>query len=487
MASISYSVATSNTVGAPMDATWSSLYSTMLTPQVWQELIQRFGYLPGLLDFLEHTGQVKNVKGQTITVYEEGALEKPIRIGSAISTGLAGADITFTLHADEYDTNNHYYCQVGDDIVIPAAYQPTGVKIDRRYRIMSSAGDAGALTFTARPVSADGNTVTASQISTEVPSGTYLAVLGGSYAPGSQGAVAKSRGWYSRTFTTDIKRRAIEMEGSVQSDERYYETLKGGGKGMYTKASAEADFFLSADINDALFLSEENDNANLYLANKNSVNNDIRSTVGLWNHLDARGMEQTYTTSYTMDDFDLIHDYLVSQGVTSKDVTFFTGSDLRLGVENSLHEYIREYSGGTDLTDRNMKMFRDIGMGVSSVFKNGIRTLIFNLDSLDNVNKWAVSSLKTPELGFIIPQQDVTVRGVDSGTGTYKIRSLCLGYKNYNRENRTRVIQSVSGVNGMGFPATNTYDYVGFELLSEFMLIANKVNQYIKVIPDTIT
>ena len=82
MAAISYSPASSNTTGSPYDATWSSLYSTMLKPQVWNELIQRFGYLPGLLDFFEFTGQVKNVKGQSLTVFEEGALEKPIKRGS---------------------------------------------------------------------------------------------------------------------------------------------------------------------------------------------------------------------------------------------------------------------------------------------------------------------------------------------------------------------------------------------------------------------
>jgi hypothetical protein len=487
MAAISYSVASSNTKGAPYDATWNSLYSTMLKPQVWGELIQRFGYLPGLLDFLEHTGQVKNVKGQTITVYEEGALEKPIRIGSEISTGSAGADIEFTLHADEYDDNNDYYVQVGDDVVIPAAYQPTGIKTDRRYRVMSSTGSAGSLTFTASPVSGDGNTVTASQISTAVPSGTYLAVLGGSYAPGSQGAVAKSRGWYSRTFTTDIKRRAIHMEGSIQSDERYYENLKGGGKGMYTKTSAEADFLLSADINDALFLSEAEDNTSLVLADRNSANKDIRTTVGLWNHLDARGMEQTYSGQYDMDDFDLVKDYFLSQGVTRGDATFFTGSDLGRYIENSMLDFIREYSAGTDLTSKNAGMFREMGIGVNTIFKNGIRFMLFNLDSLSNVNKWAVSSLKTPEIGFIIPQQDVTVSGRASADGSYKLRNLTLGYKNYNGENRTRIIQPVSGVNGMGFPATDTYDDIRFELLSEFMLIANKVNQYVKVIPDTIS
>ena len=112
-------------------------------------MLTRFGYLPGLLDFLEFTGQTVDVKAETMTVFEEGNLEKNIRLGSAISTGSAGADIEFTLHADEYDTNNDYYPQVGDDIVIPAAYQPTGVKEPRRYRVMSSTGSAGSLTFTA--------------------------------------------------------------------------------------------------------------------------------------------------------------------------------------------------------------------------------------------------------------------------------------------------------------------------------------------------
>jgi len=488
MASITYDTMDSITKGAAYDATWASLYSTMDRDQIFGELIPRFGYLPGLLDFLEFTGQTVDVKAETMTVFEEGNLEKNIRLGSAISTGSAGADIEFTLHADEYDTNNDYYPQVGDDIVIPAAYQPTGVKEPRRYRVMSSTGSAGSLTFTARPYSADGNYFTDSQISTEVPSGTYIPVVGGSYAPGSQGAVAKSTGWYSRTFTTDIKRRAVHQEGSVQSTQRYYEDLKGGGKGVFTKASAEADFLLSADINDALFLSERADNSSLTLANRDSSSNLIRSTTGIWNHLLDRGMEQTYTSSYTMDDFDLIKDYLRSQGVGSRDATFFTGSDLYKGIENSAGlDFLREYSGGTDLTSKNGGMFSEIGINVGVINKNHIRTLMFNLDSLDNVNKWGTNSMYFTEAGFIIPQQDVTVSGRASMEGSYKLRNLTLGYKNYNGENRTRIIQDVSGVNGFGHSAKDTYDDVRLELLTEFMLIANKVNQMIYVIPDTVT
>lgn len=487
MAAISYSPADSNTVAAPHDATWASLYSSMEDPQVWGELIQRFGYLPGLYDFLEFTGQRKDVKNNSLTVFEEGAIEKPVKLGAAISTGAAGADISIELDSTEYDDNNDYYLAVGDDVIIPTDYLPAAINEPRRYRVMSSSGDPGDLTFTARPYSKDGTYVTASQISTEIPSGTYLMVAGGSYAPGSQGAVAKSRGWYERTFATDIKRRAVHMEGSMQSTQRYYEQLKGGGTGVWNKATAEADFLLSADINDALFLSERADNTNLTLSNRDSVSNAIRSTTGIWNHLEARGMEQTYTQSYTMDDFDLIKDYLRSQGVTSMDVTFFTGSDLRKGIENSAGlDFLREFSGGSDLTAKNGGRFSEIGINVGAINKNGVRTLLFNLDSLDNVNKWGVNSLWFTEAGFIVPQQDVTVSGNASAEGSYKLRNLCLGYKNYNGENRTRIIQDVSGVNGMGMSAKDTYDDMRLEMLSEFMLVANKVNQMIKVIKDTV-
>jgi hypothetical protein len=488
MASITYSQASANITSDVYDATWASLYSIMDKPQVWRELIQRFGKGIGMLDFLHFTGQTKNVKGNSLTVFEEGAPHKPIKLGAAISTGSAGADISVKLDSTEYDNNNNYYLAVGDNIIIPSAYQPTGVKEPRHYRVMSSTGDAGDLTFTCRPLTKAGTSITASQISTEVPNGTQIAVVGGSYAPGSQGAVAKSKGWYSRTFYTDIRRRQFLVEGSIQSSERYFEQLIGGGKGMYSKASAEADMALTADINDALFLSELNDNTELVLSNSSSVSNAIRATEGIWNHLDARGMEQTYTSSYTMDDFDLLKEYFRSQGVTTGDATFFVGSDLRKYIENSAGlDFLNEYSGGTDLTDGNMKKFREIGIGVGKIFKNGIRTLIFGLDSLDDPNKFGVDSLWFKEAGFVIPQQDVTVSGNGTIDGSYKLRNLCLGYKNYNGENRTRIVQSVSGVNGMGFAATSTYDEVKFELLSEFMLIANKVNQMVKVIPDTVT
>jgi hypothetical protein len=485
---VTYSPMASNTVQVPYDATWNSLYNTMLEPQIWPELYQKFGYLPGLFDFLHFSGQEKDIKGSSMKTFEEGSIEKPIKLGSAISTGNAGAYISITLDSTEYDANDSYYLRVGDDVIIPSKYQPTGVKEPRRYRVQSKSGSAESITFLAYPSTAAGTTYTASQISTEIPSGTYLAVSPGSYAPGSQGAVARSRGWYERNFYTDIKRAAVHIEGSIQSDERYYEKLKGGGTGALNKATMEADFELNAAINDALFLSENNDNTSLVLANRNSTNNAIRSTMGTWNWLEALGMEQSYVSSYTMDDFDLLRDYFDSQGVTAKDATFFVGSDLRRNIENAAGlEFLREFSGGTDLTSANGGMMKNIGINVGSITKNSIRTLIFGLNSLSNVNKFGVDSLWFKQAGFIVPQQDVTVKGFDSVDGTVKMRNMCLGYKNYNGENRTRITVPVAGVNGMNFPATDTYDDIRFEMLSEFMFLFHKVNQCVKVIPSTVT
>ncbi len=62
-----------------------------------------------------------------------------------------------------------------------------------------------------------------------------------------------------------------------------------------------------------------------------------------------------------------------------------------------------------------------------------------------------------------------------------KLAHMSLGYINNNGEDRTRVLKTESGMNGMGLPAYNQYDGVKYYLMSEFMNIFVKMNQSVLV------
>ena len=333
----------SNTVTAGYNQQFNSLYDAMLKPQIFGELIELYGKGLGIFDMLYFAGNTIDIKGHKQTVWSQGAIQKPITLATAIATGAANADITFKVSTSEYDTNYKTYLQVKDAILIPEAYMGTTAYGPAKYQITSKSGSTNDITYTAKPF------LETYQVTTEVPIGTKLMVTGGNYAPGSQGASAKSRGWYSADYYTAIKRAAYHLEGSQQSDERWQEKLKNGEMGMFSKASAEADFLLTAYMNDELFLGEEPTNDTLVMANREGDSNTVYGTKGLWRHLVSDGALQEYINQYEIADFDDVKDVFRSQGVINQAALFAVGSGLNRQLENSGLDFLKEFSGGTDL------------------------------------------------------------------------------------------------------------------------------------------
>lgn len=460
-----------------------SIYNTMLKPQIYGEYIKRFGKGVGLLEFLYLAGQTVNVAGSSKTVWEEGSLTKLVKLNGAIAAVAAGADITFSLDADEFDANHSVYLNLNDIIVIPAEYIEEGgvpATIPHLYQVISqtdATADEGNV-YTARPL------LVTSELAVAVPDDTELMVTGGNYALESAGGYGKSMGWYSRTFYNSIKKHDWSIGGGTQSNQRYYEELRGGGTGILTKLTMEADYWLDKYINDEIFLGTGVTNTTLTMANRNLVNIPVAGTVGVLRHLEQRAMRQYYTAAYQYSDFDDLKDLLLSQGVTERNLAFFVGSSLYKQIENSGLDFIKEYSGGTDL----MKTLGEINIAFKAINKNGCYTMIKELPSLSDPTAYGADAFNDyfKDFGFILPDIDVTVRGSMEDPATVKIKNLVLGFKSYNGENRTRIVKDIPSMAGRGGIAVDSYDDSRGSMLSEFCLIFNKVNQTIMCQNDNI-
>jgi hypothetical protein len=457
----------------------------MNVPQIWGELIKYYGPNIGLLEFAVMQGATVPIAGPTKTVWEEGSLVKLVKLDGDIGITNAGDDITFSLAADEFDVNHKCYLAVNDQIVIPAYYieedgaQSIVPAIYQVLKVDDVTQDQNA-TWTAFPTRDD------TAIAIAVPDGTELMVKPGNYANGVASGTAKSAGWYSRTFKTSTVKADMTIEGSIQSNEKYYEKLKGGGTGIFSKASIEMDFFLSKAINDEIFMGQGVTNV-ITQETRNHGLNTITGTVGLLRHMAERANLQYYTTAYQSTDFDDVKDILTSQGVADRNVAFLMGSTLYKFVENSNLDFIKEYSGGTDL----MKTFAQIQVAFQAVKKNGVFFTFKELPSLSDPTSYGAAAFDGyhKELGFILPDVDVTVRGSMESPETVKLKNFTLGMKNYGGENRSRIIKDIPGVanpNGAGGIAVDTFDDYRVTGLSEFMVLANRVNQWTLVLNDNI-
>ena len=461
----------SSTVTAGYNKNFNTVYDAMLKPQVFGELIDLYGQGLGIFDMLYFAGNIIDVKGHKQTVWSQGAIQKPITLLGTIGTGGAGATITFKIATADYDANYKTFLAVSDAILIPEDYMGSTSNGPAKYQITSKSGGTNDITYSAMPF------LSTYQVTVAVPTTTKLMVTGGNYAPGSQGASSKSRGWTSVDYYTAIKRAAFLIEGSIQSDERWQDTLKNGDTGMFSKASIEADFLLTSYINDELFLGEEPNNASLVMSNRESDSNTVYGTKGYWRHLESSGCAQEFTDNYEIADFDDVKDVFRSQGVINQAALFGVGSGLNRMIENSGLDFLKEYSGGTDLM-RNMD---EIGIKFKKILKNSILFSIVELATFDNPQTYGLGAYDWQNRGFIVPNEFGQAKLGDFGSSTVTLSNLTLGHKNYNGEDRTRIAQVLGGVNGMGYRAVDTYDDVRQELLAEFMLIATKRNQMIKV------
>lgn len=463
-----------NTQTHGYDATWASLMSAMDKPQVWKELIQLYGPLMGMFEALHLSGAEVDVANHSETYFTEGSYERTVTIDTQAAVAAAGALFTFNLSASDYDTTTgRPYLQVGNTIYIPAEYcELNGVActLPLAYHVIS-VGATAADNCTARPVDILG------EVAVAVPANTTFMVSGGGYAPGTAGATPRNSGWYSATFKTAIKKSAAALIGGIQSTERYYEKLVGGGTGMFNKASIEADFDLNSQMNVEILIGEEYTNTNITQTDRDSVaTSGIYGTKGIMRHLDEDGMRLVYAGLPTITDCDQIKIALLSQGVTDTRANGYFGPNLYRYMENAGADWLKEYSSGTDL----MKSYGEIGIEIKAIRKNGIVLALNEMKSFANPMKFGVSSYDFSDTGIILPETSVQTSMNANGEGAKKMKNLVIGYKSYNGENRRRIVNYLPGVNGLvqfGNQANDTYDDFRIQMLSEFMVMFFKANQ----------
>jgi hypothetical protein len=492
MSTVSKPAVTSNTLNTGYNSVWASLYDTdgvvnMQVPQIWGEIVKRYGPGIGLLEFIYMTGAIVPVAGPTKKVFEEGSFVKTIETAGASGAVAAGAAWTLHLAVAEFGgTTDNSYLSTGDSVVVPAKYiTQAGVKATAPSEWQVTAVDAADTIL--KGYTLYGKAV-ADRINVTIPTGTKLMVTGGSYANGVQSGTPKSSGFYARLFYNSTRKSDWKMTGSQQSNQRYYNTLRGGGTGIFTKASMDADFLLSKYINDDLMLGKLFTATSITQTDRAGNTLTPTNTQGLLSHMVDGAMKQYYTSAYQYSDFDDLKPLLISQGITNRNVTLFCGSELYKQIENAGLDFLKEFAGGTTL----IKNLDELNVAFRAINKNGVYTTIKELPSLSDPTSYGADAFEDffTGLGFLVPDVDVTVRGSMEEPAAFKMKNLALGYKNAYGENRTRINKVIPGMASVGAGggeiAVDTYDDISGSMLSEYCLIFLKRNQSILIQNDNI-
>ena len=486
---MAYAPASSNSVAAPANAGYLSTYAAMLEPAVIRKLYQKYGKQFGILDLLRLNGSEINLSRDSITSFSEGATERPIKVQNAVTqlTSNSGSyEFQFDLDPDSY-VDDLTYIRVGDVIHVPGFY--FGKTSDVTFRV-SVVGDDGGSTKT-RAVPFNSTIGASDTLTQDFPADGYLQVGATAYGRGMGQPAARQFGFYSNTFYTAISKETIEMHGGVQAQELYFPVEGAGGKsGLWGYHFAKADFLLDSQQSTNLWQGELNTNTtNLTGTDANSASATIKGTEGLWLHAEDDGADHEYVDSFTVKDIDAIDDLFKATGVIAQSAVMAVGHKLYKEIQDAAHDYLAQYSGGSDL----MKDMGSLGFTCREWERSGIVYKLVNLAQLSNnqtfganqKNFWSYAGLVIPDEQVTIEDRMGSIYNSEGRTGgKITMPNVAVGYLNNNQEDRKRIVQDVAGVNGMGFKAVEQYDRAQLFMLSEYAMIANETEKLIRLFKD---
>lgn len=484
---------TSNAYGGSYNGDWASIYDIEFEPQVWREWYEAYGKGFKVFDWLRIPGQTVNVKARELTSFTDQAVERAVLLdagGIPYSGHSAGATRAIALAASEYldadgTTETTPYLRVGDSVYIDPLFTNKDVPTKWFVKTVGTYNSGSPTDGSIFPYD-----VTVA-LTADVTGSTYLMVGPNNSGIGGGQPGPRRSGATSNTFYTAITAETAEIKGGLNAEKLYRNDMDKSGKSvLWSKAQIEAEFYHDSGMDKEIFLGQVNTNTtNVVITDGDSASQAAKGTKGLWHHVEDSGMEQSYAGAYDLAYFDQIKDYLRSQGVTDTTVATLAGSNLYKQIENTVLDYIKAYSGGSDL----MKGYGSVGFNTREFQKNGITHQLCEVVSFDNANTYGVLGGYFRDAALVIPKSLATVSAdgmmVDDMYGNsagdkVKIPNVVLGYLNNNGENRTRMIGPVAGVNGFNYPFTNQYDAVKLHIKSEYMLMVNLANQMLKIVKE---
>lgn len=452
-------------------AKWLSLHSALLKPLYLPQIYKTYGRAFDFFDFLNMPTKKGLVGSSTLKLWEQGNFKANITLSAAITTGSANADINIKIGTSDYDGNNNPVLRIGQTVYIPAKYQTT-LNIPTEYQVVSSSGTAGDLTFVARPKK------TGAQIGVEIPIGTKLTLGAIMYARGMGLPAGTTQSYFERSFVTGLIKTANGIEGGFLSN-NYWEPFEMDGKlmGYTNKLLNDLEFELDDMLNQYIGFGQANDNASLVQTSNFGGSNKVLSGNGIWTMLDASAQSHWYTGSFENADYVTIKNYFEGQGVVGGEAIFAVGSELFDDAEQADLDFIKEYSGGSDLIKNGVQL----GMPISKVYRAGMTFNKVKLAGFSNPFAMGNTEYELSSAGFVMPTAKARVNQKADGSDPVYLNNFELYFLGKGEENRTRVLAELNGVSGLPGQAVNEYDGKKFGLLSEPMVVGTNVNQCVIV------
>lgn len=447
---------------------WLSLFDTRLKDGYIADT-EIYGRLSYIFDAMTISGRTLNLDTRKPKIFQKLNWEKTVKLESPISTGAAGAAISIVVSTDDRDANGNVPIQTGDTVMISSVYQNTGK--DMLYVI--TAYDSGTFTATGTPLLADGSGgLDQAQISVEVPAGTTLTVATKNFGLGTGQPGGSTFVRSEIEFKNQIIKTNLTIEGGANAIAWRDVSMQDGSAGLVIEGQEYQELEHSKAVDGAMFFGQENDNAALTAVSNSGGTNKIPGTKGLWEWGLSDGQSLTYSGGWASSNFYDYKDLALVNLLASKDVSMMCGTDLLRSVEESNLDFTKEYSGGTDLYDA---MYNTLGFAVKHVTLNGYTFHIQELASWANPNRFGNKDLEFSKRGIMMPTGGSEM--IEFEGGAEKHPTWMVGYLNAGGVDRTRVMRIIDGMSGTTATASNGFDEIKYEMLSEIFNLVFRPNQ----------
>ena len=456
----------------------ASMHDFAFPDQVKNKLYQRYGKGFTLVQMFRNMGREFEMKNDYISAHELGAVHRTFTTNGASGGGSgAGVAATVTLSSADIDSQGAYYPRVGFTVY--------HVKAGIMYALQITAiSGASPPVLTLKPFNS-----TLDIGSGGIATGTELMIGGSAFAGGTGGTSPTSTGLYERDFYTTIAKEAMGFDGPELAKERWEEKQIGGKRRIWSRAYADTEFLLDLAEDCNFLMGETNTNSITQTTVRNfigSSNTDaVRSGRGIWKWQDAIASTLNYGTGdFNLFDLDQVPTYMRAQGVTDGVAILCVGQGLKLKLENSGLEFVKEYSGGTDFTRVVARAFggseqRALDVGFKMFTKGGITYVVKVIDTFSNPKLFGVSTYPMNDSGFAFPVSNIK----DKKSGL-TIPNVSIGNFSNNGVNRKRVIVVINGMTGfMEYPVLTANDTIDMHMLSQRAIIALAVNQHVQFKP----
>lgn len=427
------------------DTAFHSTYDLRLKPQTYGEVVQRYGPGLSLTSFSQLAGRTMGVRNSAITIFEEGAKYRPVKVSIATDTApVSGTTVTLNV-ADGSDA----YMRQFFTIIIPAEY--TNKDFPQELRITGSAGSwVGSFADVTAAI-----TVALDEV--------YLAVGASSFGKGSGQPDPMATGTFERSTNERIIKTTGGFEGATLYKEEWDEfALIDGGRGLWSKSIAELDFDLDNQVDSALLVGQEITNtAGITQLSITGDTKAVPSAEGLEQIMSELAQELTWdATGFGIDQFRQLRPLLENVGVVNMKLDLFAGSDLNSSIESEMIDFLTSNAGGTKYWDE----ISNVGFMVNQIKLDSVQTNVAVLHALSNPNKYGLDSYNFKKQGYLFTQGEYAATLSDGGAEQkLRLPHLTMGYPDGNGENRQRKFMMRPGVNGVqGVPNVATTDLDGW-------------------------